>query len=204
MIDSDTMHRALRHGRRLRLLRIPDDGYLPGRLDRGEPRRAVVKPAGKSTLQRHAVRRRARRSGIADRPPAGSGSPWARTPGVCTRSIPPRPNRSRPSQLRHRQAHRRQSPPNSFKQALASGQTQGRRLGRRLPRKPHRQMIPSPDSPVREAVLGLAASPINDVGVGPADRPWRERTPLLPLCRSGCPPARPCRCFRAPARIQHR
>jgi len=45
MIDPHVPQRILRHGRRLRLLRVLDDGDASGRFDRREPRRTVVEPA---------------------------------------------------------------------------------------------------------------------------------------------------------------
>src|SRR3954451_16968981 len=59
----------------------------------------------------------------------------------------PHPHRSRSRQLHHPQTHGPQSDPKSSRQRQPAPQTQSRRMGRRLPRKSHRCMIYSPDSP---------------------------------------------------------
>ena len=51
------------------------------------------------------------------------------------------------SQFHHHRAHGPQIPPEGARQALPAPQTEGRRLGRRLPRKSRRRVKPSPDSP---------------------------------------------------------
>src|ERR1700681_4265428 len=59
----------------------------------------------------------------------------------------PHPHRSRPSQLHNHQAHGTQPDPKGPRKGFHPPPPQSRRLGRRLPRKPNRPMIVSPDSP---------------------------------------------------------
>src|SRR4051794_17343986 len=59
----------------------------------------------------------------------------------------PYPNRPRPSQLHHHQTHGAEPDAQSARQGLPTPQAKGRRMGRRLPRQPHRSVICSPDCP---------------------------------------------------------
>src|SRR5450759_3797061 len=59
----------------------------------------------------------------------------------------PHPYRSCSRQLHHSEAHGPQPDPKSSRQRLRPPEAQSRRMGRRLPRKPHRRMRHSPDSP---------------------------------------------------------
>ena len=59
----------------------------------------------------------------------------------------PRANRQRPLQPRHRQAHRPQRAQNRQKQGFPAHAPQSRRLGRKRPRRLHRRMNRSVDSP---------------------------------------------------------
>jgi hypothetical protein len=81
--------------------------------------------------------------GDREQPPLGDGH------GLPRRRMP-RPHRSSARQLHHPQAHGPQPDPKSPRQRLAPPQTQNRRMGRRLPRKPPRRMNPSPDSPAAQ------------------------------------------------------
>src|SRR3954468_14640287 len=65
----------------------------------------------------------------------------------------PHPNRPRPSQLHHHQTHGAEPDAQSARQGLHTPQAKGRRMGRRLPRQPHRSIICSPDSPVTGATI---------------------------------------------------
>src|SRR5208337_2347689 len=65
----------------------------------------------------------------------------------------PRANRQRPLQPRHRQAQRPQRAENPQKQGFAAHAPQSRRMGRKRPRRLHRRIKRSVDSP--EAVRGL-------------------------------------------------
>src|SRR3954451_13759406 len=59
----------------------------------------------------------------------------------------PHPNRPRPSQLHHHQTYGAEPDAPSARQGLPTPQAKGRRMGRRLPRQPHRSIICSPDCP---------------------------------------------------------
>src|SRR3954447_4501393 len=60
----------------------------------------------------------------------------------------PRPHRARPRQLHNHQAYGSQPDPQSARQRLSARSAQGRRLGRRVPRKPHQCLLtPSLDCP---------------------------------------------------------
>src|SRR4051812_9556369 len=59
----------------------------------------------------------------------------------------PHPNRPRPSQLHHHQTHGAEPDAQSARQGLLTTQAKGRRMGRGLPRQPHRSVICSPDCP---------------------------------------------------------
>src|SRR5919107_4048802 len=60
----------------------------------------------------------------------------------------PRPHRARPRQLHNHKAYGSQPDPQSTRQRLSARSAQGRRLGRRFPRKPHQCLLtPSPDCP---------------------------------------------------------
>src|SRR3954463_8947616 len=62
----------------------------------------------------------------------------------------PRPHRARPRQLHNHQAYGSQPDPQSARQRLSARSAQGRRLGRRFPRKPYQCLLtPSPDCPDR-------------------------------------------------------
>src|SRR4051812_12901403 len=66
----------------------------------------------------------------------------------------PRPHRARPRQLHHHQAYGSQPDPQSARQRLSARSAQGRRLGRRVPRKPHQCLLtPSLDCPADRALL---------------------------------------------------
>src|SRR3954466_8797968 len=63
----------------------------------------------------------------------------------------PHPNRPRPRQLHHHQTHGAEPDAQSARHGLLPPQAKGCRMGRRLPRQPHRSIIRSPDSPDRDA-----------------------------------------------------
>src|SRR3954471_21728427 len=71
----------------------------------------------------------------------------------------PRPHRARPRQLHNHQAYGSQPDPQSARQRLSARSAQGRRLGRRFPRKPHQCLLtPSPDCPARKLRGGTMLS----------------------------------------------
>src|SRR6185295_15994175 len=68
----------------------------------------------------------------------------------------PHPNRPRPSQLHHHQTYGAEPDAPSARQGLPTPQAKGGRMGRRLPRQPHRSIICSPDCPGVHRTIAVA------------------------------------------------
>src|SRR4051794_40009921 len=99
----------------------------------------------------------------------------------------PYPNRPRPSQLHHHQTHGAEPDAQSARQGLPTPQAKGRRMGRRLPRQPHRSVICSPDCP---ATWGGAWRGRSGRGGGRHDIRSQVTLCRLPLSRRGHQPRR--------------